>query len=166
MNIRNTYPASGRNDRLIQERVHDPYKSQQKLHEPTICPECHAVFSGGRWQWLTDIAKPAEEKTCPACRRIHDKVPAGLLTMRGKFLEEHRNEIMSLLYNKVEAENAEHPLKRLISIEDQPDGSVVASFTDTHLPRDVGKAVSKAYHGKLDIHYAEDEDFTRVTWSR
>ena len=167
MNTRNTHRTSrGRNDRLIQQRVHDPYKAQQKLTEPTMCPECHAVFSGGRWQWLTDIAKPANEKHCPACRRSAEKIPAGILTMYGKFLHDHRNEIMNLLHNKVTAEKALHPLKRLISIEDQADGSIVATFTDTHLARDIGKAVSHAYQGKLDIHYADDEDLTRVTWSR
>jgi len=167
MSGKNTNLAGqGRKDRLIQQRVHDPYKSQQKLPEPTLCPKCNAVYSGGRWQWLHDITKPANESICPACRRIDEKVPAGILNMQGQFLAEHRDEIMNLLHNKLEAEKSQHPLKRMIDIEEHTDGSMQVTFTDTHLPRDIGEALSHAYQGKLDIHYAEDEDLTRVHWNR
>ena len=70
------------------------------------------------------------------------------------------------MHNQVDAEKAAHPLKRLMDIEEKADGSIVVTFTDTHLPRDVGKALTHAYKGKLDIHYAEDEDLTRVKWVR
>ncbi len=167
MSGKNTNPArQGRHDRLIQERNHDPYKSQQKLPEPTLCPECKAVFSGGRWQWLEVKTLPSNETLCPACRRIHDKVPAGILTVSGAFFQEHRDEIMKLLHNKMDAEKAQHPLKRIMNTEDQQDGSIVVTFTDTHSPRDVGEALAHAYQGEIDIHYAEDEDLTRVKWNR
>ena len=162
-----TNPArQGRHDRLIQEHNHDPYKSQQKLPEPTLCPMCHAVFSAGRWQWLEGKTQPAKETTCPACRRINEKVPAGILTLSGDFFQQHRDEIVSLLHNKVDAEKAQHPLKRLMEIEDQQDDSTVVTFTDTHLPRDIGQALAHAYQGKLDINYGDNQDLTRVQWSR
>jgi hypothetical protein len=86
--------------------------------------------------------------------------------MSGEFLQGHRDQIFNLLHNKVDAEKARHPLKRLMDIEQQGDGAFVVTFTDTHLPRDVGKALVRAYKGELDIHYAEGEDLTRVAWSR
>jgi hypothetical protein len=167
MSGKNTNPArQGRHDRLIQERNHDPYKSQKKLPDPTLCPDCKAVFSGGRWQWPEPISQPMNTKLCPACSRIHEKVPAGFLTVSGNFFQGHRDEILSLLHNKMDAEKALHPLKRLMNIEDRQDGSMVVSFTDTHSPRDIGRALANAYQGELEIHYAEDEDLTRVKWSR
>lgn len=167
MSGKNTNPArQGRHDRLIQERNHDPYKSQKKLPEPTLCHECKAVFTGSRWQWLENISQPMNVTLCPACSRIHDNVPAGILSVGGEFFRQHREEILRLLHNRMDAEKAQHPLKRLMSIEDMPDGSLVATFTDTHSPRDIGKALANAYQGELDIDYAEDEDFTRVDWSR
>ena len=167
MSGKNTNPArQGRHDRLSQERNHDPYKSQQKLPEPTLCPECKAVFSGSRWQWLEKIAQPMNSTLCPACSRIHEKVPAGILTVTGEFFQEHRDEILRLMHNRMDAEKAQHPLKRLMDIEDQEDGSTVVTFTDTHSPRDIGKALANAYQGELDVHYAEDEDLTRVKWNR
>ena len=42
-----------RQDRLIHEWVHDPYQSKRKLPDPTVCPQCGAVFHQGRWTWLT-----------------------------------------------------------------------------------------------------------------
>jgi hypothetical protein len=56
-------------------------------------------------------------------------------------------------------------MKRLIDVEDQ-EGSAIITFTDTHLPRGVGKAIQKAYEGKLDIHYTEEASIVRVTWMR
>ncbi len=167
MSGKNTNPAlHGRHDRLIKERVHDPYKSRQKLSDPTLCPECKAVFSAGRWQWLEGVLKPTHKSTCPACSRVHERNPAGILTMGGEFFQGHRDQIMNLLHNKVDAEKALHPLKRLMDIEERDDGKVVATFTDTHLPRDVGAALAHAYKGELDIQYAEGEDLTRVEWIR
>ena len=167
MSGKNTNPArQGRHDRLIQERNHDPYKSQKKLPDPTLCHECRAVFTGSRWQWLEQFTQPMNLTLCPACSRIGEKVPAGILSVAGKFFQEHRDEILNLMNNRMDAEKAQHPLKRLMNIEDKPDGSIVATFTDTHSPRDIGRALANAYQGELDIQYGEDEDLTRVKWSR
>lgn len=73
-----------RRDRLPLETVMDSYKAKGKLTEPTVCPDCGAVYQGGRWQWL---AKPmdAQKTTCPACHRMHDHFPAGYVNVAGEF---------------------------------------------------------------------------------
>lgn len=153
-----------RHDRLLREWVHDTYKSKSKPHEPTVCRECGAVFSAGRWQW---IAPPegAHEGMCPACHRIQDRVPAGILTLRGPFLREHRDEILNLVHNVEEREKAEHPLKRIMAV-DEGDEETVITFTDPHLARGVGTALHHAYQGELDYHYLEEETLLRVHWDR
>jgi NMD protein affecting ribosome stability and mRNA decay len=155
-----------RGDRLIKEQVHDPYMSRAKLPEPTVCPGCSAVFHNGRWQWAPTMPADANEELCPACRRIREKVPAGFLTLSGGFFADHRDEIMNLVQHKVEAQKAQHPLKRIMDIEDQDDGAVRITFTDTHLPRGVGEAIEHAYQGELDIHYADEAGIVRVMWMR
>lgn len=154
----------GRQDRMLQEQVHDPYRHSQKLKEPTVCPECNAVVHNGHWSWA-DVPADANQQICPACQRIRDRLPAGYLTLRGEFLSLHEEEIMNLIHNHVERERSMHPLKRIMQSQKEEE-SVVVTFTDAHLTRGVGDAIYKAYGGELDIQYTKDDIMLRVNWSR
>jgi NMD protein affecting ribosome stability and mRNA decay len=153
-----------RRDQTVQEYQHDTYKLREKLKEPTICTECGALFHKGRWTWG---AKPADadEITCPACMRIRDKYPKGLVTLKGSFKDEQHEQVTGLVKNTEAAEKREHPLSRIMSMETKPEGLVI-STTDTHLSRRIGEALKHAYHGELELHYDQGEDFVRVTWTR
>jgi len=164
MRARTPTSAPARRDRLLREQVHDTYKSRRKLAEPTLCPGCGAVYHGGRWQWARKPAK-AEEHTCPACHRTADKYPAGSVTLSGSFLDQHREEILNLARNAGERAKAEHPLKRIIGIEER-DGRIVITTTDPHLARGIGEALHHAYNGELDFRYADDTELLRVSWKR
>lgn len=149
---------------LFQERVHDPYKSSAKLPTPTVCPECGAVYSNGRWQWLTQ-ADTAHREMCPACHRIHDHFPAGYVKLEGEFLSEHRDQIIQLVRNVEKKERAEHPLQRIVEIADEGAG-VLVTTTDVHLAHGIGEALHHAYKGELDSHYNKEEKMLRVSWKR
>ena len=43
---------------------------------------------------------------------------------------------------------------------------LVITTTDTHLPRRIGEALSHAYHGTLDLQYADEDQLIRVNWTR
>ncbi len=152
-----------RHDRFVQEYQHDSYKMPGKLKEPTVCTECGALFHKGRWTWG---AKPvgAEEIVCPACLRIRDTYPKGLVTLKGTFKDHHRDELLGIIRNTESREKQEHPLARIMAIEDRAEGLVV-STTDSHLPRRIGEALKHAHHGELVVQYEQDEDFVRVTWT-
>jgi hypothetical protein len=124
--------------KLFPERVHDAYKSRTKLPTPTVCPDCGAVFSGGRWQWLT-APESAHHEMCPACHRIHDHFPAGYVKLEGEFVEGHRVELTELARNLEKKERAEHALQRIIDITDE-DGGVLITTTDVHLAHGIGEA--------------------------
>ncbi len=153
-----------RRDRLIQEARHDSYQVTHKLHEPTVCPQCGAVFHGGRWQWLSRPAQ-AHEKMCPACHRIHDEFPAGYVSVSGAFFKDHREELLRLVKNEETHAKAEHPLKRIMKIEDQADTTLITT-TDIHLARGIGDALHHAYQGALEYHYNAQENLLRVVWER
>lgn len=150
---------------LIAPHRHDPYKARHKLTSPAVCPQCDAVFLDGRWQWLEEVPKDAEEELCPACRRSKDKFPAGEISLSGPFFQAHRAEVLALIRHTQEDENVEHPLSRIIDIVDSGDLALVTT-TDIHLPRRIGHALEHAYKGDLDVHYNEEEYFVRVHWHR
>jgi NMD protein affecting ribosome stability and mRNA decay len=137
---------------------------QQKLHEGTVCPQCRAVYHHGRWQWAV-LFEGVGEELCPACRRIKEEFPAGVVTLRGDFAREHKEEMIHLARHQEEAEKKEHPLNRVMSIEEEPHG-VVINTADIHLPRRIGEAVKRAFHGEIEDRFEKDGYFVRVTWTR
>ena len=147
------------------DRIHDPYKSMAKPHEPTLCSQCGAVFHQGRWQWAQAPAG-AHTALCPACHRINDHYPAGILTLSGPFVATRKDEIVHLARNQEKAEKPEHPLNRIMSVEDEAADRLVISTTDIHLPRRIGEAMTHAYKGELSEHYDEGGYFIRVNWHR
>lgn len=162
--VKTTAGLGARRDRTVQEYQHDTYKLRGKLKEPTACPDCGAVFHKGRWMW-GPAPKGAEQATCPACHRMRDKYPKGFVTIKGPFKDEQHEQVIGIVKNTEEKEKKEHPLSRIMAIESQREGLVI-STTDTHLPRRIGEALKHAYHGELELHYDQDEDFVRVTWTR
>jgi len=159
-----TGAGRSRGDRRLEELDHDPYHAKLKLTEPTVCPDCGAVFTHGRWSWGA-APEGADEKRCPACQRIHDRVPAAFLIVTGEFQKSHDDEIRNLMHNYEQRERAEHPMKRIMDIEETDDGLRV-TFTEPHLARGVGEALHHAYEGDLDYQYTKGDIMLRVTWHR
>jgi len=134
------------------------------MTDGTVCPECRASVHGGRWQWLQAAAGAAEFR-CPACRRIDDDFPAGFLTIEGNFFDRHRVELMHLVQTRSNRAAADHPLRRLMSAADTPEG-VLLTTTDTHLAREIGTALHESYGGALNFSYESDHEMVRVHWAR
>lgn len=151
-------------NKLLQEHVHDSYESRGKPHEPTFCPQCGAVFHKGRWQWLSK-PEAAHSKTCPACRRIHDHLPAGYVKLEGEFVAQHRADVVNLVRHVEAKGKAEHPLQRIMNIVVE-DGAELVTTTDIHLAHGIGEALRHAYQGHLDSHYNPQEKLLRVHWKR
>jgi hypothetical protein len=76
-------------------------------------------------------AASTHEVVCQACHRINDRYPAGVVTLSG-----------ALTAQQKAAEKAEHPLNRIIDIEEGLD-QIVINTTDIHLPRR-GEAIKSA----------------------
>lgn len=161
-----TLGAPVRGEGVIVEHEHDPYRARSKPAEPTVCPECRAVFHEGRWQWAASApGAVAHEELCPACRRARDRFPAGFVTLEGDFLREHLEEVKQRVNHCAERARAEHPLQRLMSM-DERDGALEIATTDTHLARAIGEALHAAYRGVLDFHHEEGQALLRVHWRR
>lgn len=151
-------------DRILRERVHDPYKTRGKLREPTVCPGCDAVYQGGRWQWL---ARPenSREKLCPACCRARDGYPGGVVHVEGDYWLAHEQDVVNLIRNIETRQRQQHPLERIMGM-DSSNGRLRVETTDLHLARAIGQALHDANSGELDYHYPEESSFLEVRWRR
>lgn len=138
----------------------------EKLADATACPKCGACYREGRWTWQSAPAG-SHERLCPACQRITDHYPAGVLDVEGGFAALHRDDLIGLLRNIEERERTNHPLKRIMSIEPKENGFVVET-TDGKLAHALGRALRKAYDGQLEQPQttADKENLVRVRWVR
>jgi hypothetical protein len=146
--------------RGVQARKSGPYARTTKAAGALVCTGCGAVQHGGRWSWGKP---PLAERTaglCPACRRIRDGIPAGTLRLGPAFLE-HRGEIRRMIRNLERTEKAEHPLERLMAI-DEADDRLIVTTTGIHLAREISRALARRFHKKPHVRYADDEKRVRV----
>ena len=154
----------GRRDRLMQEKRHDTYKEDKKWPEPTVCTKCSSVYLEGRWTWYEPPAK-ANKVLCPACQRITENYPAGYLELKGSFFKKHREEMLNLIHNEEKQEKGEHPLERIMAIDEEGEHTLITT-TGIHIARRIGEAVSSAYQGELSFTYGDGEKIIRIFWSR
>ena len=150
--------------RVFDDPRHDPYEPRGKHVDGTRCASCGAGYRDGRWQWGESAGGGAAE-TCPACRRIRDRLPAGHVTLEGPYVAAHRTELVRLVSHQAEQENAEHPMHRIMKLDESPERIEVAT-TDIHLPRRIGEALRRAYDGELSIAFGADAYEVRVHWRR
>jgi NMD protein affecting ribosome stability and mRNA decay len=130
-----------------------------------VCRTCKVIFREGRWQRADHWPVDAHQVLCPACQRTRDNYPAGMVVLKGRFVPEHKDEMVALARHLEEEENRSHVLHRIMAMEDTPEGMIIKT-TDLHLPRRIGEAVHRAFKGDLALRYEEDGCLLRVTWSR
>jgi hypothetical protein len=81
--------------------------------------------------------------------------PTGLLA--------HRKEILRLIRNVERAEKVEHPLERLMAVEES-DGRLVVMTTGVHLARQLAHALARQLHRRPRLRYARQESLVHVDW--
>ena len=164
MKAQRRHVRTHRQEQLLQEVVHDTYKSKRKLPEPTRCKDCGALWRRGRWSWAAAPAG-AHAGRCPACKRMRDRFPAGYVSLQGEFFDARRAEVMARVRHCEAAEKRGHPLERIMDIKADGRG-VLVTTTGAHLARRIGDALQHAYKGALDYRYNKADKLLRVNWSR
>lgn len=166
--LRRFSPASRKNV----DRETDPYIPQKSPSEVGACPECHAIRRNKRWYpGGEDFAVLARKsgsfvpERCPACRKIADDFPSGVVLLQGGFLREHREEILKLVRNEEKRAMGINPLERIISVTDRTDGMEITT-TDEKLAQRIGRQVRKACGGSVAYKWSEDSKLLRVDWIR
>ena len=142
----------------------DPYTTKAKHAEPSVCGHCGLSYRAGRWVRGRG-ASQARRVTCPACQRVEDRYPAGMVKLSGAYLRAHRDEIEHLIRHVEQREQRNHPLKRVMDLRATRAGLEVTT-TDAKLARAIGVALRRAHHGELDYVFSEVESVMRVSWAR
>ena len=159
MTISRFHPASRKNV----DRTNDPYIPRKGAPEAGICPDCRAINRKKRWyvdpeEYALLKRSGAPLRRCPACRKIADAFPSGVLTLRGRFLTTHRREILTVARNEEKRARGINPLER-------DDGMEILT-TDEKLAQRIGREIRKAFRGTLDYKWSEDANLLRLTWER
>lgn len=147
-------------------RSMDTYQEREGIRGATWC-DCGAVFSAKRWQSMDGATRPQEGRklVCPACRRIADHTPAGIVILGGSFLASHEAEIGNLIRNTEQASMQKNPLGRIMETLREKKGITITT-TDGKLAQKIGRDVFKSYGGELNFLWSQSEDLVRVIWSR
>jgi NMD protein affecting ribosome stability and mRNA decay len=150
----------------------DPYLPKGASKSVSVCEQCHAVYSNKRWSLSTeryDIVMQDPTVTlmvCPACHKIHDDLPGGIVTLKGAYVLPHKQELLNLVKNEEERARGMNPLERVMSIKENGSGSLVINTTNERLAQRLGKAIKKAFHGEVAYHFSHDNKLARVDWER
>jgi NMD protein affecting ribosome stability and mRNA decay len=147
----------------------DPYLPWGAAKKVTVCKRCGAVYHRKHWSIGKASAvvrnKSVRFTICPACRKIQDRFPGGVLTLRGEFLRAHRDEILHLIRNEETRAEAVNPLERIISIKSGGDVLEIQTTTERFAQR-IGREIERAYKGHAAYHWSRDNKFVRVDWGR
>jgi hypothetical protein len=144
----------------------DTYGRKGGVSGAAYC-QCGAVFSNKRWHIEENSTSPHGEQrvVCPACRRVADRNPAGIVTLKGSFFAAHGAEIDNLVRNTAEAAVMKNPLGRIMDINREKEG-VTITTTDVKLAQKIGREVFKSHGGDLQFTWSRAVGPVRISWSR
>ncbi len=149
----------------------DPYIDRHSLEETTVCKRCASVYTSGRWYLKDQAPEKAAHKVsradtiCPACRKVRDRMPGGILKITGDFVRFHQEEIMNLIRNETNKAQTVNPLERIMALGPIANGIEITT-TNEKLAQRIGRALHKAYSGHVEYKWSEDTKLVRVNWHR
>ena len=150
----------------------DPYLPRGASRKISVCGGCRAVYMNKRWYAEGDVEEAAlrnPEATkivCPACLKIRDNFPGGIVTLKGDYVLPHKQELLNLIRNEEKRTRGSNPLERVMSVKEDGYGSLVIFTTNERLAQRLGRAIKKAFHGEVVYKWSHDNKLARVDWAR
>lgn len=137
----------------------DPYADVHKSPGVVVCTACHAIHERGTWKW-GEAPTSATSALCPACRRISDRCPAHVLRLEGVPMDQ-RSELVAMVHRVSDEESREHPLERLMSLDDTADRIEIRT-TGVQLPRRLRASIARAFRQRFASKFSTDH--SAMTW--
>lgn len=154
------------------EREHpkqDPYAMLKAPKGPAMCRKCGAIYADKRWHFDKVEARklaafPRTRKlVCPACQKIRDDYPEGIVTLKWSDLQDHETEIRGLITNVEARAVSVNPLDRVMKIVRRKKELEIQTTND-RLAQRLGRALVRAYKGTAAYNWAHRDMMVRVTW--
>ena len=149
----------------------DPYVMEDALREPAICQNCHALYLKKRWQFDPQSVETLQGSrnimwvTCPACAKIEENYPEGIVILRGDYFWLHEDEIRNLVSNEAQASFNKNPLARIMKTVENKD-EIIIETTEQKLAEHLGRALKGAHSGELKVTWSKSPRVCRVVWER
>lgn len=152
-------------------RSTDTYLAKEAPKAPVFCRKCGLFYRNKRWVMDSGEFQKMKSGTgvattvCPACQRIADDNPAGVVTLSGDYLLSHEDEILNALKHTELQSRTKNPLGRIMEIAQEAD-VVTITTTEDKLAQKLGREIFKAHRGELQYQWSHDPQLVRVTWKR
>lgn len=154
------------------ENYADPYIPRESQSGTVVCKECRAVYQQDRWSLDEKILAEAvgsgdvRYDICPACEKLRDRQPGGIVTLCSDFIALHREEILNLIHNEDTRARNVNPLERVMEIRDEGENQLIVTTTNEKLAQRIGRALYRAYNGQVQYQWMDDSKQARVRWTR
>lgn len=152
-------------------RSTDVYLPRGGGKEAAFCLECGALYRNKRWAIdEAELARlrrgPGLRKViCPACQRMAEHNPAGIVVLGGAYLSAHRDEILRIVRHVEAKSRVKNPLGRIMEVRDEA-GGITISTTEDKLAQKLGRELFRSHRGELHYSWSHEHSFVRVSWSR
>lgn len=149
----------------------DPYAPEGGWKEPAVCQSCQAVYRQKSWHLEPDRVAAMQQDpavqwvTCPACLKIAEHYPEGIVTLRGDYLWRHEAEIRNILSNEAARVMAKNPIARIMQMASTGE-SLVIETTEQKLAEHLGRTLNRAHNGDLQVTWSGSPRVCRVNWER
>jgi NMD protein affecting ribosome stability and mRNA decay len=146
-------------------RSQEPYLPKRGLPEGALCKGCGIVYHNKRWQGDGSEIVKSCEVLCPACQRMADHNPGGVITLSGPYLASHKEEILNRIKQEEAKSREKNPIGRIMEITDQ-EGQITVTTTEDKLAQKLGREIYKSQKGELHYQWSHDQRMVRVEWMR
>ena len=142
--------------------------------EPILCAGCGAVYVNRRWsrapgarlQAAGSAGTPINVRICAACRRRTEGLPHGFVHVDGEFVATHHDDVVRLLHNEAGRALDDNPLGQVLDWGDDGTGGLLVTTTTEHLAIRLGRALEKAFDGRLLLGFSHENKLAHVWWHR
>lgn len=147
----------------------DPYEMVKAPKGPVICRMCNAIYANKRWHIDSAEARKlaasrdTQKIVCPACQKVKDDYPEGIVTLVWSDLRAHESEIRGLIANVEARALSVNPLERVMKIA-RLKKDLEVKTTNDRLAQRIGRELVRAYKGKVTTHWAHGDMLARVAW--